>query len=253
MNKKLVGFLFIFIALFMGALYYSSTVQAPFITALNYIKSSYHKSTKWVQDGIHRYTFQASHIKELQVALQEYKNNHLIMQQLAAELGDLYDENNSTLKTDPKVQLVRALSYAKFGDTNKLWLEVHDYNDSKVYGLTYKEVVAGIVVSENKRALALLNKDIKSAYAVYVGENFAPGIVHGNNAKFLLVKFIPSWIEIKEGDEVVTSGLDQIFFKGLKVGKVISITKSQGYQNAMIEPYYQENDPKYFHMIKKVQ
>ena len=119
-------------------------------------------------------------------------------------------------------------------------------------GRTDKELVAGIVISQNGRALGLLNKDIKSSYAVYVGDRKAPGIAHGNSAENLIVRFIPAWFTIKEGDEVVTSGLDEIFFKGLKVGTVVSVTKSQGYQDAVIEPYYKANNPNYFHMIKKI-
>ncbi|MEA2091478.1 MAG: rod shape-determining protein MreC, partial [Campylobacterota bacterium] len=84
------------------------------------------------------------------------------------------------------------------------------------------------------------------------GEDKAPGIAHGNNAQNLVVKFIPAWFNIEAGDEVTTSGLDKIFFKGLKVGRVLSVKTSQGYQNAVIEPYYKANDPNYFHMILRV-
>lgn len=252
MNKKVLGFFPLFIALFLGALYYTNTIQAPFISVLNQIKSTYITSIEFIEDKISQHTFQAKHIEELNDILDRYENNHLVMQQLASEINDLYRENNSSLKTNPEVQLVRAISYAKFGDLNKVWLEIPDYNSSKIYGLTYKELVAGIVISEHGKPLALLNKDIQSSYAVYVGDTKAPGIVHGNNAKNLLVKFIPAWYSIKEGDEVITSGLDKIFFKGLKVGKVVSVKKSQGYQDAIIEPYYEANDPSYFHMIKNV-
>jgi rod shape-determining protein MreC len=156
------------------------------------------------------------------------------------------------LSINPKVQLVRSLSYQKFGDLNRVWLDIDDYNASKIYGLTYNELVAGIVVSQNKKPLGLLNRDIQSSYSVYVGKAHAPGIAHGNNAKNLVVKFIPAWFKVEIGDEVITSGLDEIFFKGLKVGRVVSISKSQGYQNALIEPYYESNDPNYFYMIKEL-
>lgn len=252
MNKGLFSFFSIFIALLVGALYYTDIIQSPFISALNSIKINYHNSTEFIQKTIDKHFFQAKHITELEEKLQKYENNHLVMQQLASEINDLYQENRSKLKTDPKVELVRTISYQKFADQNRIWLEVADYNSSKVYGLTYKELVAGIVVSQNGRPLGLLNRDIKSSYAVYVGKNKAPGIAHGNSAKNLVIKFIPAWFTIKKGDEVVTSGLDEIFFKGLKVGTVISVTKSQGYQNAVIEPYYKANDPNYFHMIKKI-
>jgi len=252
MNKELFSFFLIFFALFVGALYYTNIIQSPFISALNSLKSTYHDSVEFVEETVEKHLFQAQHIQELNEKLQQYENNHLVMQQLASEVTALYNENHSALKTDPKVELVRTISYAKFGDFNRIWLEIEDFNASKIYGLTYKELVAGIVISQNSKPLALLNRDIQSSYAVYVGDELAPGIAHGNNAENLVVKFIPAWFDIKVGDEVITSGLDKIFFKGLKVGRVISVKKSQGYQNAIIKPYYNSSDPNYFHMIKSV-
>lgn len=252
MNKGLLGFFLTFIALLVGALYYTNIIQSPIISLLNSVKIHYHNATEFVESTIHKHFFQAKNIEELEEKLEKYENNHLVMQQLASEINDLFKENRSNLKTNPEVELVRSISYQKFGNQNRVWLEVNDYNSSKIYGLTYKELVAGIVVPKNNRPLAFLNRDIKSSYAVFVGKENAPGIAHGNNAKNLIIKFMPAWFTIKVGDEVVTSGLDNIFFKGLKVGTVVSITKSQGYQNAIVEPYYKANDPNYFHMIKKV-
>ncbi|MDQ7042894.1 MAG: rod shape-determining protein MreC [Sulfurimonas sp.] len=252
MNKELFSYLFVIIALLIGALYYNNTIQSPIISSLNTIKTSYHNINESIKNSIDEYFTQASAIKELRQNLLKYENNHLVMQELASEIHDLYQENRSPLKLNTKVELVRAISYEKFGNFNRLWMEVPDYNSSKIYGISYKELVAGIIISKNGRALALLNQDIKSAYAVYVGNNSAPGIVHGNNNNLLIVNFIPAWSKIEKGDEVITSGLDNIFIKGLKVGRVISVTTEQGYQNAIIEPYYKSNEPSYFHMIRSI-
>ncbi len=252
MNKGLYSFLFIFIVLFIGTLYYSTTVQAPIISTLNLIKINFHKSVEFVEYKLQKHTFQANQIEQLQEKLQKYEKNHLIMQELASELNDLFNQTHSSLKVSPDVELVRTISYKKFGDLNKIWLDIQDYNESKIYGLTYKELVAGIVIPINGKPLGLLNKDIKSTYAVQIGKSKAPGIAHGNNSEFLVVKFIPAWFKIKEDDMVITSGLDQIFFKGLKVGRVVSVSSSQGYQNAVVEPYFKANNPNYFYMIKKV-
>ncbi len=252
MNKGLLSFLFIFFILFLGAFYYSNIVKTPVLSTLNYIKSNYHDSIEFIVKKIDQHFYQAQEIESLNEKLQKYENNHLVMRQLASEVNDLFKENSSNFKSNPKVELVRTISYEEMGNLNRIWLEVEDFNSSKIYGLTYKELVAGIVISENERALGLLNKDIKSSYAVYVGDNKAPGIAHGNNTQYLMVRFIPAWFKIEKGDEVTTSGLDNIFFKGLKVGKVISVTKSQGYQNALVMPYYKANNPNYFHMIIKV-
>jgi len=252
MNKGLFSFFLLFTALLVGALYYTNIIQAPFVSALNNIKSNYHTSTEFIQNQIIQHFFQATHIAELKDKLKKYENNELVMQQLSSEINDFFTDNNSSLQTDPRVELVRTLSYQKFGDLNRIWLEVEEYNSSKIYGLVYKNIVAGIVIPQDGRALGLLNRDIKSSYAVHIGDEKAPGIAHGNSSEYLIVKFIPAWHHIKKGDEVVTSGLDEIFFKGLNVGRVLSVTSSQGYQNAVIEPYYKTNDPNYFHMIKKI-
>jgi rod shape-determining protein MreC len=250
MNKELFSFLSITIALFIGAMYFTNVVQSPFISSLNYLKATYHDSVEFTQNNINKYLFQASTITKLSEKLEKYENNHLVMQQLASEVNDLFEENKSSLKNNPKVELVRVISYKNFGDFNKLWIDLQEYNASKIYGLVYKETVAGIVISQNNHPLALLNKDKKCTYAVHVGSSLAPGIAHGNNGKNILVKYIPAWFNIKVGDEVVSSGLDKIFFKGLKVGKVISCSKANGFQTAVVEPYYKSNDPSYFHLIK---
>lgn len=252
MNKSSIVYFFILIALFVGAINFSSTVQKPFIKSLNIIKNGYHNTVEYIENGFDRHFFQADTIDELKEQLQKYENNHLVMQELASEIDDLYKANDANMSANPQAQLIRTISYQKLGNLNRLWLEVKDYNSSKIYGLTYKEMVAGIVIEHNSKPLALLNNDIKSAYSVYIGDSKAPGIAHGNNEENIIVNFIPAWFRINVGDEVITSGLDNIFFKGLKVGKVIFISQSEGYQNAIIKPYYIANEPNYFYMIKVV-
>jgi len=252
MNKEHYSYIFIIIALLIGAIYYNSTIQSPIISSLNSIKTTYHNITQSISDTIDKHFFQAQEIERLKRQLNKYQNNHLIMQQLASEINSLYEENNSSFKSNPQVELVRSISYEEFGNFNKLWMEIEDYNSSKIYGLTYNELVAGIVISKNNKPLALLNKDIKSAYSVFIGKKNAPAIVHGNNDKYLVANFIPAWVKIQNGDEIITSGLDNIFIKGLKVGKVVSVSSAQGYQTALVDPYYQATEPDYFHMIRSV-
>jgi rod shape-determining protein MreC len=249
-KKKLFGFILLIVLLFVGALKFSSPIQKPLIYFLNSIKSSYNNILDDMSDYLYIHFSQAKHIKELEQKVENYQQNILILNQLTSELKDIYKATNSKLSFNPKVELVRTISYEKFGDTNRIWLDVKDYNSSKIYGLVYNNFVAGIVVPKNDMPLALINKDPKSTYAVSIGKSKAPGIAYGNNDKYLYVTFIPAWYDIKEGDEVKTSGLDNIFFKGLKVGKVISISKSQGYQLAKIEPYFQLDSINYFYIIK---
>ncbi|NOQ32002.1 MAG: rod shape-determining protein MreC [Helicobacteraceae bacterium] len=252
MTKGSFKLLVLLIALLSGALYFNKSLQTPFIIALNDVKIKYNSLLDHTYNTVEEHFRQKENIQKLRSKLLEYEEQHLISNQLSSELNDMFVLSQSKLNVSPKVELARIISYSTFGDHNKFWLDVNEYNSSKIYGLVYNEYTAGIVVPKNDQALALLNGDPKSSYAVYIGEKLAPGIVKGTHSKELYVEFIPAWINIKEGDEVITSGLDNIFFEGLKVGKVLSISKSQGYQNAVIKPYYTHIQNKYFHIIKEV-
>lgn len=252
MNKGLRVFFVIFIVLLGGAIYFTKAVQSPFITVSSAIQSTYFNTLQSISDAIDEHFNQQRHIQELKKQLADYDKTHLLLQQVSSELNSIYKEENASLKTDPKVQLVRTVSYVKFSDINRLWLQMKDYNRSKVYGLVYKESVAGIVVSYEDHPVALLNGDVKCTYAVYIGANSAPGIARGNNDGTIIVNFVPSWIPVKVGDDVITSGLDKLFFKGLKVGKVTAIRTSQGYQTVTVDPSFKSKEPRYFYLIKEV-
>ncbi len=252
MNKKLVGFLLIFALLVAFALNNSTLIQNSVIAPLNHIKQFYHTSITHISDAINQHFYQQEHLEELQEQLKMYEKNHLISHQIASELNRLYQENNATFSSHPDLTLVQGLSYATLGDMNKVWLHMDDFNRSKIYGLVHKERVAGIVISKNDQPLALLNNDPKCSYAVYIGKKKAPGIIHGRKQQNMLIEFIPSWMPINVGDEVVTSGLDNLFFSNILVGRVTEISQSQGYQNAVVLPYYQESDIGFFHVITQV-
>jgi len=251
MNKELIGFLFLSFAIVIGVLKFTNFIQDPFIGALNGVKNFYHESVENINNSIDEHLSQQDTIIRLQEENKKYQENNLLAQELAVELNQMFKEHSSDLKISPKVQLVKTLSYAKFGDINRIWIDMKDYNTSKVYGLVSQGVSAGIVTFKHGQPMALLNSDYKCSYTVYIGKKRAPGIVHGENKKEMLVEFIPNWIKIEVGDEVYTSGLDNLFFAGLRVGKVLEITQSQGFQNARIEPYFDVTQPEYFHVIMK--
>lgn len=252
MNKQKLLLAFLLALAVGGALYFTGFFQSPILRLTLAVKSSYLDMTEFVMETLEEHFDQQQTIIALQEKNRFYEKELLTLHQIADEYQKLLKEHNSTFTTQADVKLVRALSYVRFGDPHKLWLEMEYFEPSSVYGLLYRGYAAGIVVSNGGRPMALLNGDLKSSYAVNVGASMAPGIVRGNNSRRLIVEFIPTWIPIAVGDEVTTSGLDRIFLSGLKVGKVISISKAQGYQSAVVEPYFYGKNPAYFHVITKV-
>ena len=60
-------------------------------------------------------------------------------------------------------------------------------------------------------------------------------------------------MDISIGDEVISSGMDNIFFRGLKVGKVIKINKMPDMQEAIIQAYSQVREKKYFYTYENIE
>lgn len=244
--------LLLFILLLAGAFFFSNTLRAPILYTLDAINLFWDDTMTAISQRYEEHLRQQETILTLRSEVELYRQSHLLSHDMATEFNALLAENNASFHYNPRVTLVRTIAYANFGDTNKLWLEVPDFNASRLYGLIYNEKAAGIVTQRDGRPLALLNGDYQCTYAVFVGPEKAPGIARGRNSDTMLVQYIPAWVAIAVGDEVVTSGLDRLFFSGIKVGKVRSIEMTGGYQSAVIEPYYKGIAPDYFHLIEQV-
>ena len=250
MNKDHLTVFLITLAFLAGAIRYTDPLHDYFLDGLNGIKSAYWSTVESIDETIDEHFNQQDTIIELRKDNEKYQKDHLLLQSIAAELNSVMLANKSKLdRKKSTIQLARAVSYAKFGDRNKVWLEMDDFNSSKMYGLIRNGESAGIVIEKLGKSLALLNGDHKCSYAVYIGDAKAPGIARGKNSNQMLVEFIPTWMKINVGDEIKTSGLDQLFYEGIPVGKVLSFKQSQGFQTAVIEAYANTLDLGYFHVV----
>ncbi len=93
-------------------------------------------------------------------------------------------------------------------------------------------------VTESYSNLLLLT-DINFSAAVRLQESRKEGIISGTGTKKAILKYIPYEEEIKTGDIVITSGLDQLFPPGIPVG-FISKADKQGtghFQYIEVTPY----------------
>ena len=251
MNRDFIAVFLISSALLVGITKYNDFVRGQFVDMLSSVKSTYWNIYENVDNTISEHFHQKEQIKKLSFDLQQYKSDRLLLQSIAAELNHIMAEYDTLLVNKKDIELARALSYVQFGDLNKVWLDMKNYDNTKVHGMLTGGYAAGIVVERYGRAMGLLNGDIKCSYAVNVGSTKAPGIVRGKgNSQTMVAEFIPTWMQIKKGDEVTTSGLDNLFFEGIKVGVVVSVEKMQGYQNAIISPYADTLHAHFFSVIK---
>ncbi len=100
-------------------------------------------------------------------------------------------------------------------------------------------IVGKIIAVKNNLAEAYLitNQACKLA-ATMQNQDKTSGIVQGELGLTVRMEFIPQTEEIKIGDTVITSGLEQNIPRGLIIGKVTQIIKESNelWQSAIIEP-----------------
>jgi rod shape-determining protein MreC len=252
MNRKN---LLLLVILVIGVLYYfrvDKLLYSHFINHANSIKSFYISLSIDFKEFFKQHTQQAQYIQELQKQNQELTYENIKIKQSYDVLESIYDTISSIDKKTNKIQLIEVLSYVKFSDHTKVWLDYRK-DDQNIDALIYGDYSAGIVQRDKEgNTFGLLNGNKKCNYAVFVGENKAPGILHSarKNSNILLIKYIPSWIDVYLGDEVVTSGMDNIFPSNLKVGKVIKIEKFQDTQEVEVKPYINVLQKKFFYLYR---
>ncbi len=179
-------------------------------------------------------------IKELQSENLELKEYKLLYNTTTAKINNLKNflQNVEIPDIDSKIEIIRVLSYISFDDFTNVWLENRSEPNNKILGLISENYAAGIALNKYGKLVGLLNGNKDCTYAVFIGGEKSPGIVtYADKPEYLFVKFIPVWADIKIGDEVVTSGMDNIFYEGLKVGQVVEIKELPDMKIATIKPY----------------
>ncbi|XPV68815.1 MAG: rod shape-determining protein MreC [Halarcobacter sp.] len=235
MNKFI--FFLLFVAVSLAYVFEVDRLIATNLNPFNSIKKLYIDTSISIMNTTQKYFYQATTIQELKKENEALKNYKILYLSAKNRLDNIKQTLNIEKKYEEKVKFAHVLSYINFDDFTKVWLD-YKMEDSKILGLISGNFAAGIVVNDNNRAKALLNGNEKCNYAVFIGNNKAPGIVHPSKEHgLLMVKYIPIIYSIKEGDIVTTSGMDNTFFEGLLVGEVVSVNKMQDMQEALIKPY----------------
>lgn len=246
-------FFILFIVIGLSYLFEVDELIIRKLSVFNDIKNSYINKVIDFSTTFEKYFNQASAVERLTQEnneLRQYKSLYIATQKKLDTLKEEFSLSQLELNKNPDIELAKVLSYIKFNDFTKVWLDIKKVDD-KIHGLITGEYAAGIVINENNKSVALLNGNKKCSYAVFIGKNKVPGIITSSkDGKNLTIQFIPVWSEIKEGDEVITSGMDNIFFEGLKVGKILKVSRQPDMQIALLKPYADVLEKKYFYVYK---
>jgi len=248
MTKKL-AFLLILLLFFFLYPPANKFIHQKFFSLSYKVKEKYVNITDYLEKLKQTHLNQEKEIKFLRKEnskLKEYKYRFFMLKN---EFDSFLKECNASFSVNPQLKMVRVISYVNFGDLTSLLLSDSFFSGDRIYGALKNGFAVGIVVKRKKKRILLLNTNPECSYAVEIGENKAQGIAIGRRDGYMEIRFIPTYKKVKVGDEVITSGLDGIFYYGIKVGKVIEVKTFGSYQIALIKPYSKPHRPKYLWII----
>jgi rod shape-determining protein MreC len=104
--------------------------------------------------------------------------------------------------------------------------------------ITAQGIVGRVIFASNYSSVVQLILDSQSGVGVLVLPSRRLGIIRGNGTSELDLDYIDDDTDLKEGSEVITSGQDRIYPKGLPVGVLSSVSASKGrlFKAARIRP-----------------
>jgi rod shape-determining protein MreC len=103
--------------------------------------------------------------------------------------------------------------------------------------LTAEGIVGRVIFAGNNYSIIQLILDSQSAVGFVVRSSRRIGILKGSGATTLEMEYIEDDNEIQQGDELLSSGQDQIYPKGLSLGFVVYVGPRQGnFKTVRIRP-----------------
>ena len=226
-------------------------ISDMFLNIINPLKQKYKNLTQNLEDKSQSYIYQKESIEKLSLENRILRKRLLKQIHYIEQVKNIYDvlPQLSQLPVD-NISITETISYVKLNSFSQIMLtKPKDLIGNKLYGLIQGNVVAGTAQVQNNQLYGYLTSDKKCRFSVFIGETEAPGIALGNAENEMIVKFIPKWHNIKEGDTVITSGLDGIFFTGIPVGQVTKVEVQSAYTVAYIKTYGDIFHPKTFFLI----
>lgn len=219
------------------------------------IRIKIHNLKNNISSTFENYANQAKQLENLKNIADQKERDEIQIANLKAEVSQLQTLIDANIKPrNVDTYLVRAYSFVDMGQYLRIWLVGDDLGDNlkegnKIFGLIKDGYAAGIALYRDNLLLGILNGDPKVSYGVYIGEGRNMGILKTDIGGRVVIEYINAWNEIKEGDEVITNGLDNIFFEGIKVGRVKKVRQEFSYIVAEVELYNKNKEIGFYWMI----
>jgi rod shape-determining protein MreC len=218
-------------------------VSDSFISSL---LNSSHKAATYLTDTV-KGPFKRMELRAEENAKLQKQVNELLMerekyQEAVIENNRLVELLNLREKQRNYVSAARVIARGVDHWTNTIVIDkgVKDGVVKDMAIVTSRGLSGKIINSSDSYSGLLLITDINFSAAVRLQESRKEGVITGTGARTCLLKYIPYEDEIKQGDVVITSGLDSLFPPGIPVGYISKVDKKGrggNFQYIEVVPY----------------
>lgn len=253
MSKKLILFFILIVAIFSYLFNVDRYIRSTLSSLDKYISKVYLNTIISSQTIINKYFSQLSYIEQLRSqndASQKYKLLYGIKVNELDELSKIVKQDyNTTLE----LEKVKILSYYNLTEHSKVLIDKSASLRNKIAALiTFDGFSAGIVLEKDGQTVAFLNNDKKCNYAVFIGDEYAPGITSGMSVSGeMIIDHVPLWKNVNIGDKVITSGMDNIFPYGIDVADVVAIHNGENTKKVLAKPFGNITGTRDFYLYDK--
>jgi rod shape-determining protein MreC len=102
--------------------------------------------------------------------------------------------------------------------------------------ITPEGVVGKTIAVFSHSSQVLLLTDPSSGVGVMLEKTRVQGVLKGDSQNLCLIRYIMNEEPVSSGEAILTSGLDQIYPKGLRVGTVVRTSAGNIYKNVEVKP-----------------
>lgn len=152
--------------------------------------------------------------------IEKHRYNEIIGEN--RRLQELLDLKNQVNGSAMAARVV-ARGYDKFINTLVIDKGKNDSVGKDMSAITPKGLAGKVISVRNNFADIMLITDPNFSVAVRLQESRHEGVLTGTGHRYCLLKYIPTEEAVKEGEIVITSGLDGIFPQGLPIGRVTRV------------------------------
>ena len=227
------------------------------------LKAQIDKAVLPIQSKVYNVANRAIGIKDIIFSYENFitENENLKKENMELKIQKvrnekIYEENERLLKLlEMKENNIYKgdLKFARvsFSDinnlNNKIFIDLGTEDNIKIDMITvYGDYLVGkiIAVHDSYSEVELITNPNCIISAKTMGDVL--GIARGSDEEDGLLYFQPSIVEdnLKEGDEIITSGISDIYPEGIKIGKIEQIDEKEnyGYKRVTLKPGFESKD-----------